>query len=436
VNIALGVFSFFAMAYGMRFPDQAGHSLLAASLGALALTVPPLDAPRWRVTLSLSLACLIAAFAAVFLRSALVPLVAFLAIASWFLQDAILYEIEKRGIDGTSGIDSQLASGRGTLEEARHKMFEAENGFRVLTRRFEAVRAFGSSLRFDEVWKDIVNGSRALLDTAPLLYIPPLEGGLPSGIHPADAASSGGRAAAPEWQKALSGERCAGRDATGRELLWIPLRLGNGKRAVLHLSVAPDAHDPDAVEILTTQVGLLLEKMRLYHEVEVHSRTDLLTGLLHHASFKALLNEEIARAEATDRPLSLVMCDVDHFKAVNDTYGHLVGDQVLVQIAHRLRDTLRISDTVSRYGGEEFAMLLPATAAPGAREISERIRGLIEAMPMIVKTEAAEQTLKKTISMGCATFPTDAADAATLVEAADAALYRAKRGGRNRVETA
>jgi diguanylate cyclase (GGDEF)-like protein len=433
LNVALGLLSFFAFAYGLRFPAQAGHSILAASLGALALTIPSLDAPRWRIRIGVAAACLVTAIAAVFLRSTLVPLVAVLAFASWYLQDAILHEIEALGVAGTSGIEEQLASGHITIEKSRHKMIEAENGFRVLTRRFEAVRAFGSSLRFDEVWKDIVNGTRALLDTDPLLYIPPLEGGLPSGIHPATA---NGRAAAPEWQKALAGERCEGRDETGRELLWIPIRLGNGKRAVFHLAVSPDAHDPDAVEILTTQVGLLLEKMRLYHEVEVHSRTDLLTGLLHHASFKTLLHEEIARAQATGRPLSLVMCDVDHFKAVNDTYGHLVGDQVLVQIAHLLRDTLRISDTVSRYGGEEFAMLLPATASTGAGEISERIRAAIEAMPMIVKTEAAEQTLRKTISMGCATFPDHAPDGATLVEAADAALYRAKRGGRNKVEIA
>jgi diguanylate cyclase (GGDEF)-like protein len=163
------------------------------------------------------------------------------------------------------------------------------------------------------------------------------------------------------------------------------------------------------------------------------ARHDPLTGLENRQSFHVRLEEELERARRFDRPCGLIMLDVDHFKAVNDTHGHPAGDEALRRIAGVLNRCVRRIDHVGRYGGEEFIVLLPETGPEGAEALAERIRAAIRAHPTPLGTEL-EQRL--TASLGVASFPADADSAADLVRAADVALYAAKEAGRDRVARA
>ena len=176
------------------------------------------------------------------------------------------------------------------------------------------------------------------------------------------------------------------------------------------------------------------EFQRQIHRLLVH---DELTGLLTSKSFFSELRREAARAEAESRPFCVLMMDLDHFKQVNDTYGHLVGNQTLEEIGGVIMRSLRAGDVAARFGGEEFAaFLLDATYAQGV-VAAERVRAGVEEHLFAARrhgsAELDERTLRITISIGVASFPQDAQDPIELVELADTALYRAKRGGRNRV---
>lgn len=157
---------------------------------------------------------------------------------------------------------------------------------------------------------------------------------------------------------------------------------------------------------------------------------DGLTGLLNHREFVRLLSEELERARRYDRPCSLLLIDVDHFKAINDNWGHPAGDIVLRQIAGRIADAIRPADRAARYGGEEFAVLLPETGRESAMSLAERIRSAVASAPMPVSADAA---VPVTVSIGLAAYPADGSDGGALIARADAGLYAAKRDGRNRV---
>jgi diguanylate cyclase (GGDEF)-like protein len=188
----------------------------------------------------------------------------------------------------------------------------------------------------------------------------------------------------------------------------------------------------DPVE-LRARVRSGLRIKSLQDQLLALARIDELTGLWNRAYLNSRLEQELAAARRSQRPLSLVMCDVDHFKRVNDTYGHAAGDVVLRSIAGRIQASLRASDVACRYGGEEFALILPGIDAQGAAVAAERIREAIAATPV----DAGAASLQMSVSLGfvdSAMFdaslePTPGA----LIEHADAALYAAKRGGRNRV---
>jgi diguanylate cyclase (GGDEF)-like protein len=162
---------------------------------------------------------------------------------------------------------------------------------------------------------------------------------------------------------------------------------------------------------------------------------DKLTGLYNRERLESHLSEEFGRAQRMGKPLSILFCDVDHFKGVNDTHGHQAGDQVLSRVAALLTDGMRELDLVARYGGEEFVVILPGTPAAGARVVAERVRKKIEANVCALPSGV---DLRVTISIGTATLapPGGYASKADLVRAADEALYVAKRGGRNRIEEA
>ena len=163
---------------------------------------------------------------------------------------------------------------------------------------------------------------------------------------------------------------------------------------------------------------------------------DELTGLLTSKSFFSELRREAARAQAEARPFCVLMMDLDHFKKVNDTYGHLVGSKTLEKTGHVIKQALRAGDVAARFGGEEFAaFLLDANYAQGL-VAAERVRVAIaneEFSATRLDSPEAALTHRITISIGVAAFPDDATDPIQLVELADSALYRAKRDGRNRI---
>jgi len=159
---------------------------------------------------------------------------------------------------------------------------------------------------------------------------------------------------------------------------------------------------------------------------------DQLTGLLNRRMFDEILHEEIERSQRFDRPFSLILVDIDHFKNVNDTHGHLAGDVVLREVARRMDKKARSVDRVMRYGGEEFAILMLEGDSDVARRLADGVRVSIEADAV---PTGGDLVLPLTISAGVADFPRDANGANELIAAADKALYAAKEGGRNRVVT-
>ncbi len=190
----------------------------------------------------------------------------------------------------------------------------------------------------------------------------------------------------------------------------------------------------ERLQVIANQSSLALQNALLHGELERLSVTDQLTDLFNHGYFQQRLDAEIRRATRFDHPLSLVMLDIDDFKALNDTYGHPRGDLVLKVVSSIIRDNLRDIDIAARYGGEEFVLLLPETGPDGARSVAERVRNRVgdEILPI----PGAEEEVRVSVSLGVATYPIHAETHAGLIDVADRALYEAKRTGKNRTEVA
>lgn len=194
-----------------------------------------------------------------------------------------------------------------------------------------------------------------------------------------------------------------------------------------------DTFTPAEIELLTTFASLTagaIENAQLYAQTQQQARTDTLLGMDNRREFQRRLAEESERAHRHGRPLSLLMFDLDHFKQINDTYGHPAGDDVLRAFATRIRNELRPADRVARYGGEEFSVILPETTADGAHIMAERVRHAL-ADTSIRLPDGRE--IRLTVSAGISCYPGDAESPEELVARADQALYAAKETGRNRV---
>ena len=183
------------------------------------------------------------------------------------------------------------------------------------------------------------------------------------------------------------------------------------------------------LSIVANQLSLQLSRIHLYQAVESLAVTDALTGLSVRGYFMERSREELLRSKRHKLSCTLLMTDLDHFKEKNDTYGHLVGDVVLRDVAQLLKRNLREVDLIARYGGEEFILLLIETDVEHAMPIAQRLKQLVEIHPI----RAYDELLTQTVSIGVAGFPKDAQTLETLIERADQALYAAKRAGRNRV---
>ncbi len=193
-----------------------------------------------------------------------------------------------------------------------------------------------------------------------------------------------------------------------------------------------DDTDLTLLSALAAQAAIAIERSAFYERSEALKQisiTDGLTGLLNRHYFEERLTEEIDRATRTKSHVSLVMIDIDGFKAFNDTHGHVEGDEALRLTAASIRGAVRTMDIVARYGGEEFAVILPETGRGEATAIAERIVREVEALAHVVEGES----IRLTISAGVAEFPDDASSLRELIVRADKALYSAKAAGKNRI---
>ena len=176
---------------------------------------------------------------------------------------------------------------------------------------------------------------------------------------------------------------------------------------------------------------LLIHRSLAIPQLQAEARVDSKTGLYNARHFASVMQEELGRAQRFQRPMALIMADLDLLRDINNTYGHLAGDAVLRGVAEVFRQQLRHYDVPARFGGEEFSILLPETPPEQAFEIADRIRRSVAAR--LFEVETSSEPIRATISMGVAAFPRDGQDATELVHQADLAVYRAKLQGRNRV---
>lgn len=184
--------------------------------------------------------------------------------------------------------------------------------------------------------------------------------------------------------------------------------------------------------ILADLAAVSLHNAFLYREMEKRAVSDGLTGLYNHRWFQERLSEEVERSGRLGSQLALLLLDLDHFKKINDTYGHPVGDQVLTAVAQTIRVSLRKVDAAARYGGEEFVVLLLGTGEKGARLFADRLRSKVSRL----RFSGGSKEFRVTVSVGIAVYPGDSRTREGLIELADQALYEAKRAGRNRAVAA
>lgn len=197
-------------------------------------------------------------------------------------------------------------------------------------------------------------------------------------------------------------------------------------------SLEPDFYNPDLVsrlQIFANQAAIAIENANLYAEVQRLATLDALTNVYNRRSLFDLGEREFERSRRYQLPLSAILLDIDHFKKVNDTYGHTVGDAVLAGIASAINRNIREIDVFGRYGGEEFVILLAQSDIPSAREVAERLRTLVADLSF----NSDGETLSVTISLGIACITADVPSLSALIDRADQAMYAAKQAGRNRV---
>src|SRR5579884_218348 len=217
--------------------------------------------------------------------------------------------------------------------------------------------------------------------------------------------------------------------------IWVPLRVATEKIGILRLirfsKVVFDDYQSRVLAMIATSLSLAIRNAEIHQEVQELASKDELTSLLNRRAFLNVVDREFRRAARYETSLALILIDIDHFKKINDGYGHLVGDQVIREIARTVQQSVRDVDTVARYGGDELVVILPKTkmqeALIAAQRIRKRIRGSL--------FKEGDRAIQVTLSMGIAQCPASLIKTPDdLFRLADQALYAAKRKGRNRIE--
>ena len=216
-----------------------------------------------------------------------------------------------------------------------------------------------------------------------------------------------------------------------------PVISGGAVSGVLEIAspaaMAFAANDVLVLQTLANMLGVAAQNSRLYRRMEELAMVDDLTGLLNRRTLVARLTAEWDRCQRFKHRLGLVVVDVDHFKEVNDSYGHHSGDRALMALAKLIQGAIRRVDSAGRLGGDEFLLILPETSQVGALEVARRMG---QAGHLLLLGDDTQQSIAVTLSLGVASWPdTPATAAADLLRAADEALYRAKTAGRNRIST-
>jgi len=227
-----------------------------------------------------------------------------------------------------------------------------------------------------------------------------------------------------------------GKEKTSLSWMGVPILSSHFTGVISIASYTPNAFDRVDMELLENLAQHAASAMdNAYHhaEVERQSQTDSLTGALNHGAFLRALENLAADAHVHAAPLSLIMLDVDYFKSYNDTYGHLFGDGVLQALTKTIREHIKSQDVVGRWGGEEFAVILPLAAGEQALAVARRIQETMYQMRM--EHPQMGQVPAPTVSQGLAVYPQETEDIYALVDLADRRLYRAKERGRNQVES-
>ncbi len=220
-------------------------------------------------------------------------------------------------------------------------------------------------------------------------------------------------------------------------LVCVPIRVHDQVVGVLNVNNKQDGasfteNDLNLLTLLASQAAVALDNANRYQDLSEKAITDGLTGAYIRRYFDECLDRAYRTGRATGRGFSLLMSDIDHFKKVNDTYGHQTGDEALKVVSRILKEAVRDEDLVARYGGEEFAIILARGSAASAKRVAERVREAVEAE--VIRTD--EHSLQVTVSLGVATFDDRYKSPDDVIKAADQALYEAKESGRNRVITA
>ncbi len=348
------------------------------------------------------------------------------------------------GVEGelselAEAFNEMLTDTRSYLQEIKGKSFELSTLYTIVDRVTRSIDL--ENLR--KIILDIVNEAFSDVETS-LIAIRPAEGGevhvgtrapgMPTTsnilLDPGELERIEKVVDAEILRRWLDGEIETRQLSDGGARADVPLRPNGRDIGLLSVTKrtgrAFDEVELHLLDALETHVSVALENARLYSL----AITDELTRVYTMRYFQNALAEEVGRYERYGQKLSLLMIDIDDFKRINDTFGHPVGDEALRRVARILREAVREIDIVCRYGGEEFTVILPATGGKAAVVVGERIRAAVEATPFDISPEVS---FRLTISVGSACCPEDEATARHLVEAADAALYRAKRDGKNQI---